>query len=146
MKCDILLLNGANLNMLGSREPHIYGNNNLKEIEMQCVKIADSHKLTLKCLQSNHEGMLIDILHEHFEQVRGLIINPAGFSHTSVALRDAVKLLDVPTIEVHLSNIHQREEFRHFSYISAVANGVICGLGANGYYYAVQEMAHLLRV
>jgi 3-dehydroquinate dehydratase-2 len=142
---DILLLNGANLNMLGMRENHIYGDINLKQIELQCEKIAHERNLTLKSLQSNHEGALIDAIHAHYGKVRGLIINPAGFTHTSVVLRDAVKLLNVPTIEVHISNTHAREEFRHFSYISGIATGVICGLGAKGYYYAVEHLASILK-
>ncbi len=144
MKYDLLLINGPNLNMLGQREPNIYGHDSLKQIELQCAKVAHEHNLTINALQSNHEGALIDALHQHFGLVRGLIINPAGLSHTSVALRDAVAMLNVPTIEVHLSNIHAREDFRHFSYISGLATGVICGLGANGYYYAVQEMVNIL--
>ncbi len=144
VKCDILLLNGPNLNMLGLREPHIYGDNNLKTIEMQCAKIAKQHNLTLDSMQSNHEGELIDVLQQYFGLVRGLIINPAGLSHSSVSLRDAVAMLNVPIFEVHLSNIHAREDFRHFSYISAIATGVICGFGADGYYHAVQQMAQIL--
>jgi 3-dehydroquinate dehydratase II len=145
MICDILLLNGPNLNMLGKREPSIYGHHSLSELELQCQERALQHGLTLQSFQSNHEGALLDCLHQHFGSVEGIIINPAGLSHTSVALRDGVAMMDVPIIEVHLSNIHARESFRHHSYISSIARGVICGLGAEGYIYAVDALAGMLK-
>jgi 3-dehydroquinate dehydratase-2 len=141
MTYDILLLNGPNLNMLGKREPTIYGHHSLPEIELQCQQRALRYGLSLVAFQSNHEGALLECLHEHFGTVRGIIINPAGLSHTSVALRDGLAMMDVPIIEVHLSNIHAREAFRHHSYISSIAKGVICGLGAEGYFYAVDALA-----
>jgi 3-dehydroquinate dehydratase II len=144
MTYDILLLNGPNLNMLGKREPHIYGQHSLGEIELQCQACASQYGLSLHAFQSNYEGALLDCLHEHFGKVRGIIINPAGLTHSSVALHDGLTLMDVPIIEVHLSNIHAREPFRHHSYISSIAKGVICGLGVQGYGYAVDALAIIL--
>lgn len=143
---DILLLNGPNLNMLGKREPHIYGDHTLEAIELQCAARATAHKLTLKAVQSNHEGVLIDTICEHYEKVGGVIINPAAFSHTSIALRDALAGLNVPLIEVHITNIHAREAFRQTSVISSIATGVMCGFGVIGYIYAVDALANILGV
>lgn len=145
MECDILLLNGPNLNMLGVREPETYGYHTLEAIELQCTARAISHELHLEAFQSNHEGELIDKLNEAFGTVKGLIINPSGYTHTSIALRDAVSMLRIPTIEVHLSNIHARESFRQVSFISGVSSAVICGLGAVGYIHAVDAVAALLK-
>jgi 3-dehydroquinate dehydratase II len=145
MECDILLLNGPNLNMLGVREPETYGYHTLEAIELQCAARATSHHLTLEAFQSNHEGELVDKLNEGFGSLKGLIINPSGYTHTSIALRDAVSMLKIPTIEVHLSNIHAREAFRQVSFISGVATAVICGLGAVGYIHAVDAIANLLK-
>jgi 3-dehydroquinate dehydratase II len=145
MECDILLLNGPNLNMLGVREPELYGEHTLEQIELQCAARATAHSLRLEARQSNHEGELIDFLHEAYGQAKGLIINPGGYTHTSIALRDAVSLLNIPTVEVHLSNIHTREAFRQVSFISGVATGVICGFGAIGYLYAVDAVANLVK-
>ena len=135
---QILLLNGPNLNLLGKREPGIYGNLTLAQIEAQCQSKCQQAGVSLDCKQSNAEHMLIEAVHEAQEQgVQFIIINPAAYTHTSVALRDALLGVNIPFIEVHLSNVHQREAFRHHSYLSDIAEGVICGLGADGYYFAI---------
>jgi 3-dehydroquinate dehydratase-2 len=140
----ILVLNGPNLNLLGIREPTIYGRETLADIEESCLERATTLELDLDFRQSNHEGQLIDWIHEARDSADGIIINPAGYSHTSVAIMDALAASDLPIIEVHLSNIHRREEFRHHSYVSHVARGVICGLGAHGYELALDAMARIL--
>ncbi|MFT7178263.1 MAG: 3-dehydroquinate dehydratase-2 [Oceanospirillaceae bacterium] len=135
---QILLLNGPNLNLLGKREPSIYGNLTLAQIESQCRSKCQQAGISLDCKQSNAEHMLIEAVHEAQEHdVQFIIINPAAYTHTSVALRDALLGVNIPFIEVHLSNVHQREAFRHHSYLSDIAEGVICGLGADGYYFAI---------
>lgn len=140
----LLLINGANLHLLGKREVHIYGTTTLSDIESRLIDLADKHGVLLECVQSNHEGVLIDelgrrgVLAEQTARFDGVIINPAGFTHTSVALRDALLASDKPFIEVHLSNIHAREPFRQHSYFSDKAVGVICGLGDMGYTVALQ--------
>ncbi len=140
----ILLVNGPNLNMLGRREPGLYGQQTLSQIVEGLVLQATSLNLELSHVQSNAEHELIDAIHQ--TDADFIIINPAAFTHTSVALRDAILAVSIPFIEVHLSNVHQREAFRHHSYFSDIAIGVICGLGANGYEYALQAAAaHLLQ-
>ncbi|MDU8924198.1 type II 3-dehydroquinate dehydratase [Pasteurellaceae bacterium LIM206] len=129
----ILLLNGPNLNMLGAREPQHYGSMSLAAIEANLQALARRHQVQLDCFQANSEEKLIDRIHAGFKQVDFIIINPAAYTHTSVALRDALLAVAVPFVEVHLSNIHKREPFRRHSYFSDVAEGVICGLGAKGY-------------
>ncbi len=145
MEADILLLNGPNLNLLGMREPEIYGSHTLEAIETQCIARATAHELALEPYQSNHEGDLIDKLQEGFGKVKGVIINPGGLTHSSIPLRDALAMMRVPVIEVHLTNIHQRESFRQVSFISGVATGVLCGFGAIGYLYAVDAIANLVK-
>jgi 3-dehydroquinate dehydratase-2 len=140
----VLILNGPNLNMLGIREPKTYGSQTLADIEAMCRAEAKRLKLTLEFKQTNREGELCEWIQAAYGKIDGIIINPAGYSHTSVAIRDAISAVAIPTIEVHLSNIHAREEFRHFSYISAVATGVICGLGAAGYRLALEALAERL--
>jgi 3-dehydroquinate dehydratase-2 len=140
----VLILNGPNLNMLGIREPKTYGSQTLADIEAMCRAEAKRLKLTLEFKQTNREGELCEWIQAAYGKIDGIIINPAGYSHTSVAIRDALSAVAIPTIEVHLSNIHAREEFRHFSYISAVATGVICGLGAAGYRLALEALAERL--
>ena len=140
----ILVLNGPNLNMLGIREPKTYGTQTLADIEAMCVKIGKSLKLAVECRQSNREGELCEWIQGAYGKMDGIIINPGGYSHTSVAIRDAISAVAIPTVEVHLSNIHAREEFRHHSFISAVAVGVICGLGATGYRLALEALAERL--
>ena len=140
----ILVLNGPNLNMLGVREPTHYGSLSLAAIEQNLQNLAAQHQVALDCFQSNSEEKLIDKIHQSFQQVDFIIINPAAFTHTSVALRDALLAVAIPFVEVHLSNVHKREPFRHHSYFSDVAQGVICGLGARGYEFAFQfALEHL---
>jgi 3-dehydroquinate dehydratase-2 len=135
----ILVLHGPNLNLLGSREPQVYGSTTLSEINADLTKMAQEAGSTLSCFQSNHEGALIDRIHEAREQSVGfIIINPAAYTHTSVALRDALAAVAIPFIEVHLSNVHRRESFRQHSYLSDLAQGVICGLGSAGYQAALR--------
>mgnify|MGYP000529184817 CR=1 FL=1 len=143
-KFNVLVLNGPNLNMLGKREPEIYGALSLNEIVSDLKQIADGIEIELSHVQSNAEHLIIDAIHQAYQKVDFIIINPAAFTHTSVALRDALLAVNIPFIEVHLSNVHAREEFRQHSYLSDVAIGVICGLGANGYEYALKAAHHYL--
>ncbi|MDO3376760.1 type II 3-dehydroquinate dehydratase [Geoalkalibacter halelectricus] len=137
----ILVLNGPNLNLLGVREPGIYGNQTLEDILTDLGQAAAALGVELACLQSNHEGVLIDRIHQaHQEAVRGIILNPGGLTHTSVALRDAIAGVGIPTVEVHLSNVHAREEFRRHSFIAPVAIGQISGFGALGYELALRAL------
>ncbi|HBO37079.1 MAG TPA: type II 3-dehydroquinate dehydratase [Pasteurellaceae bacterium] len=133
----ILLLNGPNLNMLGAREPKHYGSLSLAAIESNMKALAEQRNVQLECFQANSEEKLIDKIHQSFQQVDFIIINPAAYTHSSVALRDALLAVSIPFVEVHLSNVHKREPFRHHSYFSDVAEGVICGLGEKGYEYAL---------
>jgi len=144
MSKKILILNGPNLNLLGKREPNIYGHETLKDVEAICQKCAMSLRVEIDFRQSNHEGVLVDWIQEARESFDGIIINPAAYTHTSVAILDALQAADKPVIEVHLSNIHKREEFRHTSYVSKTATGVICGLGTQGYDLALQALSRLL--
>lgn len=137
---QILLLNGPNLNMLGKREPGLYGQTTLVDIEKQLSQLAMERKVSLSCFQSNAECALIDKIHSSSSSIDGIIINPAAFTHTSVALRDALLSVQTPFIEVHLSNIHKRESFRHHSYFADIAIGTIVGLGASGYEYALDAI------
>ncbi|MGL1957277.1 MAG: type II 3-dehydroquinate dehydratase [Colwellia sp.] len=144
-KFTILVLNGPNLNMLGKREPTIYGNESLTDIIKQLEIEAHDKGIELSHLQSNAEHQLIDAIHQAHHNTDFIIINPAAFTHTSVALRDALLSVDIPFIEVHLSNVHAREAFRQHSYLSDIATGVICGLGAKGYSYALDFAYCLLK-
>jgi len=138
MAKNILLLNGPNLNLLGKREPDVYGSATLADIEQAATAQATEAGARLVAFQSNHEGLLIDRIHTaQQEGIDAIVINPGAFTHTSVALRDALSSVAIPTIEVHISNIYRRESFRHHSFISAVAVGVICGLGVDGYRLAI---------
>jgi 3-dehydroquinate dehydratase-2 len=143
---SILLLNGPNLNLLGTREPQIYGADTLEDVEQRFIASAQALGLTAQAFQSNHEGALIDRIHAaRKEGVRGFVVNPGGLTHTSVALRDAFAGVALPLVEVHISNVHKREEFRHHSYISGIAEGVIAGLGIMGYEFALQFLAAKLK-
>ena len=145
MILPVYVLNGPNLNLLGVREPEIYGKATLRDIEQAVDARAKTHGLNVVFRQSNHEGVLVDWIQEARTQSCGVIINPGAYSHTSIAIYDAFKALDKPVIEVHLSNPHQRESFRHLDYVSKVAKGVITGLGMNGYLYAIDAMAELVK-
>ena len=141
---EILVLNGPNLNMLGVREPDIYGYETLADIEDLCNDRARSLGLTIDFRQSNFEGELVTIIHKSRDTAAGIIINGAGYTHTSVAILDALRMSELPVIELHLSNTHAREAFRHKSYIAQVAAGIICGFGAHGYVLAIDAMARLI--
>lgn len=138
MARKILLINGPNLNLLGTREPEVYGKQTLSDIEKAAEQQIKAANGVFLCFQSNHEGALIDRIHAaRAEQVEAIVINPGGYTHTSVALRDALAGVAIPFVEVHISNIHQREVFRHHSYLSDIAKGVICGMGTDGYRFAI---------
>ncbi|MDV7338580.1 type II 3-dehydroquinate dehydratase [Terasakiella sp. A23] len=144
MSHKVLILNGPNLNLLGKREPEIYGSQTLKDVEDQCKKNALSLNLEIDFRQTNSEGTLVDWIQEARESFDAIVINPAAYTHTSVAILDALQAADKPVIEVHLSNIHKREEFRHTSYVSKTATGVICGLGVQGYELALLAVSRIL--
>ncbi len=141
----IYILNGPNLNLLGLREPGIYGAETLNDLEARCNAKAKALGQTIVFRQTNLEGDLVNFIHEARDKASGIIINAAGYTHTSVALHDALKAVDMPTIEVHLSNIYKREPFRHHSFISPVAQGVICGFGGHGYELALQGLHNILQ-
>lgn len=138
---DVFVLNGPNLNLLGTREPAVYGAATLADVEASCRRKAEDLGLVVEFRQSNHEGDLIDWIHEAGRRDAAVVINPGAYTHTSIALHDAIKGSGVMAIEVHLSNVHAREEFRHRSYVSPVARGVIVGLGPNGYLLALEAIA-----
>jgi 3-dehydroquinate dehydratase-2 len=140
----VLIINGPNLNMLGKREPATYGSQNLQQIVSNLTIFADSIDLSLTHIQSNAEHELIDTIHNAFEKIDFIVINPGAFTHTSIALRDALLSVSIPFIEVHLSNVHAREAFRQHSYLSDIAQGVVCGLGAQGYEFALAAAKHYL--
>jgi 3-dehydroquinate dehydratase-2 len=141
---SVLILNGPNLNLLGQRQPEVYGTTTLADIEDMCSTRASALKLDVSFLQSNHEGVMIDAVHAAKGTHGGLIINAGAYTHTSIALMDAVASVELPMVEVHLSNIHAREPFRHVSYLSKVAIGQICGFGAQGYLMALDALAERL--
>jgi 3-dehydroquinate dehydratase-2 len=140
----VFILNGPNLNLLGVREPSIYGRDTLGDVEERCTARAAALGLDIDFRQSNHEGQLVDWIQEARESADGIILNAGALTHTSVALLDALSAADLPVIEVHLSNIFRRESFRHHSYVSLAANGMICGLGAQGYELALDAIASLI--
>jgi 3-dehydroquinate dehydratase-2 len=139
----LMILNGPNLNLLGVREPHIYGTTTLAQIEQDCVRHAADLGLALTFRQSNHEGELVDLIQSARQDADAIIINPAGYSFTSIAILDAIKAFEGPVIEVHISNIHARDEHHRHSKISSVASGVICGLGPHGYIAAMHALAQM---
>jgi len=141
----IIILNGPNLNLLGEREKKQYGNFTLKDLEKRCNDYADQNNIALTFFQSNIEGVLVDQIQTARNNHDGLIINAGGYTHTSVAIHDALKILKIPIIELHISNIYNREEFRHKSLISKVAKGVICGFGADGYLMSLNAMNKFLK-
>ena len=140
----VFVLNGPNLNLLGKRQPEIYGHATLADVERDCHALAAELALTLRFHQSNREYEIIDWIHEARETAGGIVINPAAFSHTSVAILDALNAFDAPVLEVHVSNVHRREEFRHHSFVSARADGVIAGCGTQGYLLALRRIAVLI--
>jgi 3-dehydroquinate dehydratase-2 len=143
MTCSLLILNGPNLNLLGTREPQIYGYETLNDVAQLCHEAADTLGLQIDFRQTNHEGELIDWIHQARTAHAGIIINPAAWTHTSVAIRDALTAVALPVVEVHLSNVHQREAFRHHSFVSPIAVGVLCGFGVAGYRMAIKYFAHV---
>jgi 3-dehydroquinate dehydratase II len=141
----VYVLNGPNLNLLGKREPEIYGRETLADVEVECRRTAEEFDLRIEFRQTNAEYLMIDWIHEARERgAVGIVINPAGLTHTSVSVMDALAACHCPILEVHISNIHRREEFRHHSYVSRVATGVICGCGIQGYVLALQRLQRLL--
>ena len=144
MTPTVYMLNGPNLNLLGKRQPEIYGRETLADVEAACRKAGAGLGLAIRFHQSNREYEIIDWIHEARETAAGIVINPAAFTPTSVAILDALKTFEGPILEVHISNVHQREPFRHHSYVSLAAHGVIAGLGTQGYTLALQRIAHLI--
>ena len=142
---EILVINGPNLDRLGKREPEIYGKHTLADVEEMCRDEASKHDLTCRAIQSNDEGGIVSAIHQAIDdKTSGIIINAGAFTHTSVAIRDALSMVDAPIIELHISNIYKREEFRHHSFISDIATGVIAGLGPKSYRLAVAALASLI--
>ncbi len=144
MPKPIYILNGPNLNLLGLRQPEIYGRETLEDVAEDCGALAEELGLTIRFLQSNHEGQLVDWIHEARSDGAGIIINPAAYTHTSVAILDALNAFEGPVLEVHISNVHKREAFRHHSYVSMRAEGVIAGFGTEGYRLALRRMKTLV--
>jgi len=140
----VYVLNGPNLNLLGKRQPEIYGRETLGDVEAACAERAGTLGLTLSFHQSNHEGEIVETIHRARDEAAAIVINPAAYTHTSVAIMDALLAFDGPVIEVHLSNVHRREEFRNHSYVSKAATGVICGLGSRGYLLALDAVVDLI--
>lgn len=140
----IYILNGPNLNLLGQRQPEVYGRETLADVAAACGALAETLGLAIRFHQSNHEGQIIDWIHEARLEGAGVIINPAAYTHTSVAILDALNAFDGPVLEVHISNVHRRESFRHHSYVSLRADGVIAGFGTEGYQLALRRMATLV--
>lgn len=144
MTRTIYILNGPNLNLLGRRQPKIYGSDTLEDVEAQCAEVGKAAGLAIRLLQSNWEGQIIDWIHEARDAAAGIIINPAALTHTSVAVLDALNAFEGPVIEVHISQVHKREAFRHHSYVSQRADAVMAGFGIHGYALAMRHMAQLL--
>jgi len=140
----ILLIHGPNLNMLGQREPEIYGHETLSDLEEKCRQYAVKNGCSLECFQSNHEGAIIEEIHKAVDTIDGVIINAGAYTHTSIAIHDALKLLSCPIIEVHISDIESREEFRHHSYITPVSATVIAGQGTDGYLQAIDKIKEII--
>jgi 3-dehydroquinate dehydratase-2 len=140
----VFILNGPNLNLLGRRQPEIYGRETLDDVARDCAALGATLGLDVRLFQSNHEGTIIDTIHAARTEAKGIVINPGAYTHTSIAILDALNTFEGPVIEVHISNVHRREAFRHHSYVSLRAEGVIAGLGTEGYQAAVRRLATLL--
>ncbi|SNR44448.1 type II 3-dehydroquinate dehydratase [Paracoccus sediminis] len=143
MPKHVYILNGPNLNLLGKRQPHIYGHETLADVERDCAALAAELGTQIRFLQSNHEGQIIDWIHEAREDGLGIVINPAAYTHTSVAILDALNTFEGPVIEIHISNVHKREPFRHHSYVSLRSDGVIAGCGTQGYQFGLRRVVTL---
>ncbi|MFD0981153.1 type II 3-dehydroquinate dehydratase [Tropicimonas aquimaris] len=141
----VFILNGPNLNLLGKRQPEIYGRETLEDVERACSEIGTASGVEARLLQSNHEGQIVDWIHQAREEAQGIIINPAALSHTSIAVLDALNTFEGPVIEVHISQIHKREAFRHHSFVSHRADAVMAGFGVHGYALAMQHMVRLVK-
>jgi 3-dehydroquinate dehydratase-2 len=141
----IVVIHGPNLNMLGKREPEVYGTTCLNDINKNLLALGKKHGIAVETFQSNHEGAIVDRIHEAFLKYDGIIINPGAYTHTSIAIRDALSMIKKPVIEVHLSNIFKREPFRHKSHVAEVATASLCGFGHNGYYMAFEAIARMLK-
>lgn len=144
MRPTVLVLNGPNLNLLGKRQPDVYGRETLADVEASCHAFGNDVGLSVSCHQSNHEGALVDAIHAARESAAGIVINPGAYSHTSIAILDALNAFDGPVIEVHISNIHKREAFRHHSHVSARADGIVVGCGTQGYLLALRRLATIV--
>jgi len=142
---DILLINGPNLNLLGTREPEIYGSKTLSQVESELLEVADKNKINLKCFQSNYEGEIVDKIQSSTEKTKGILINAGAFTHTSIAIRDALVGSNIPFIELHISNIFKREDFRKESYLTDKALGLISGFGVNSYFLALDAIINYLK-
>jgi 3-dehydroquinate dehydratase-2 len=140
----VYVMNGPNLNLLGQRQPEIYGSTTLADVQHACEELGKELGFDIRFFQSNHEGVIVDTIHEARQQAAAIVINPGALTHTSVAILDALNTFDAPVIEVHISNIHKRESFRHHSYVSLRADGVIAGLGTNGYLMALRHLAPVI--
>ena len=145
MSKTVYILNGPNLNLLGKRQPDIYGKDTLADVEAACSAVGKEVGISVQLLQSNQEGQLIDWIHEARTKAKGIIINPGAYTHISIAILDALNAFDGPVLEVHVSNVHKRESFRHHSYVSLRADGVIAGFGVEGYALATRRMGSLLK-
>jgi len=145
MRSKIIIINGPNLNLLGEREKEKYGSFTLKDIEVECAKFAEINELEVSFFQSNIEGEIVDKIQEARKKFEGLIINAGGYTHTSVAIHDALKILNIPIIELHITNIYNREDFRHKSLISKIANAIICGLGTQGYVVSLDAIKNIIK-
>jgi 3-dehydroquinate dehydratase II len=143
---SVLVLHGPNLNLLGLREPDIYGAVTLTDIDRELVALGLTLQVEVQCIQSNHEGALVDAIHAARGRHQGILINAGAYTHASVAIRDAIAGVEIPTVEVHLSNIYKREEFRHHSYLAPIVVGQISGFGADSYYLGLQALASILRL
>jgi len=142
---DILLINGPNLNLLGTREPEIYGSKTLRQVESELLEVADKNKINLECFQSNHEGEIVDKIQNSINKKKGILINAGAFTHTSISIRDALAGSNIPFIELHISNIFKRENFRKESYLTDKALGIISGFGVNSYFLALDAIIDYLK-